>query len=152
MTATVSRPTRTNSTRPVPAPVSDPQVGDLLDRCRTGLVAAGNATSAADRFATAHLAALRAAAAMLAARPLPARRTRLRSVWDIVPLVAPELAEWCQFFAATARRRAAGTDAREVVLGHCDGLLHLLLGVEERLVDHGCSLGLFYRAPGSGAR
>lgn len=107
MTATVSRPTRTTTPRPVPAPVADPQVGDLLDRCRAGLLAAANATSAGDRFATAHLAALRAAAAMLAARPLPARRTRLRSVWDLVPLVAPELAEWCQFFATTARRRAA---------------------------------------------
>ena len=37
------------------------------------------------------------------------------------------------------RGGAAGADAGQVVLGHRDGLLHLLLGVEERLVDHGCS-------------
>jgi hypothetical protein len=30
----------------------------------------------------------------------------------------------------------AGADAREVLLGHLDGLLHLLLGLEQGLVDH----------------
>src|SRR4051794_9816677 len=39
-----------------------------------------------------------------------------------------------------ARGGTPGADARQVVLGHRDGLLHLLLGVEERFVDHGCSL------------
>ena len=29
--------------------------------------------------------------------------------------------------------------AGEVLLGDLDGLLHLLLGLEEGLVDHGCS-------------
>lgn len=92
---------------PIPPAATDPQVADLVRRCRTGLQVAGNATTATERFATSHLAALRAAAAVLAACPLPSRRTRLRSVWDIVPLVAPDLSEWCQFFSATARRRAA---------------------------------------------
>lgn len=113
MTATAARPSTSTpgltptSTTPMTPASTDPQVVDLLHRCRTGLQVAGNATTAAERFAAAHLAALRAAAAVLAARPLPSRRTRLRSVWDIVPLVAPDLSEWCQFFAGTARRRAA---------------------------------------------
>jgi hypothetical protein len=60
------------------------------------------------RYATAHLAALRGAAAVLAARtrPEPGRR-RPRSAWVLIGQVAPELAEWAAFFAAGAAKRAA---------------------------------------------
>src|SRR5690606_34012658 len=60
-------------------------------------------------YATAHLAALRAAAAVLAARarPVPGRRGRPTSVWALLAKVAPELAEWAEFFAAGAAKRAA---------------------------------------------
>jgi hypothetical protein len=44
---------------------------------------------------------------VLAARGRPTTRGGPRSVWDILPRVAPELAEWAAFFAATASRRAA---------------------------------------------
>ena len=61
------------------------------------------------RYATAHLAALRAAAAVLAVRaqPAPGRRSRMTSVWALLTRVAPELEEWAVFFAAGAAKRAA---------------------------------------------
>lgn len=68
--------------------------------------------SANDRFATAHLAALRTAAAVLAARGRPpegaseGRRRRIRSAWEVLPEVAPELTEWSVLFAARAQTRA----------------------------------------------
>jgi hypothetical protein len=85
--------------------------GTLLLLARRGLVEDGAATSAAERYATAHLAALRAAAAVLACRARPAdappRRSRPTSAWVLLAGVAPELAEWAAFFAAGARKRAA---------------------------------------------
>lgn len=82
----------------------------LLDAARSGLTEAAAASSPADRYATAHLAALRAAAAVLAARARPdasARRRRPTSVWVLLPAVAPELGEWAAFFATGAAKRAA---------------------------------------------
>ncbi|MEU0568806.1 SAV_6107 family HEPN domain-containing protein [Nonomuraea sp. NPDC005983] len=57
----------------------------------------------------AHLAALRAAAAILAARPRPmeGRRRRLRSAWELLPEAEPRLAEWAAFFSVSAAKRAA---------------------------------------------
>ncbi|MGW4799483.1 SAV_6107 family HEPN domain-containing protein [Nonomuraea sp. MG754425] len=57
----------------------------------------------------AHLAALRAAAAILAARPKPmeGRRRRLRSAWELLPEAEPHLAQWAAYFATTAAKRAA---------------------------------------------
>jgi hypothetical protein len=81
---------------------------ELLDVARHGLAAASTAPSAGDRYAAAHLAALRAAAAVLASRARPtARRSGPRSVWSVLPQVAPELGEWAAFFAAGAGKRAA---------------------------------------------
>jgi hypothetical protein len=62
-----------------------------------------------ERYAFAHLAALRAAAALLAdrARPADARPRRPTSVWTLLERVAPELAPWAAFFAAGANKRAA---------------------------------------------
>ncbi|WP_069466618.1 SAV_6107 family HEPN domain-containing protein, partial [Actinacidiphila rubida] len=63
-----------------------------------------------ERYATAHLAALRTAAAVLAVRGRPEetgrRRRRIRSVWEVLPEIAPELSEWSVLFAAGAERRA----------------------------------------------
>jgi len=82
---------------------------DLLMSARRSLAEASIATTAAERYAAAHLAALRAAAAVLAARgrPSSSRRSRVMSVWVVLPQVAPELGEWATFFAAGARKRAA---------------------------------------------
>ncbi len=80
----------------------------LLATARRGLAEAAATTVPTERYAAAHLAALRVAAAVLAARAQPARiRSRPRSVWVLLPEVAPELAEWAAFFAAGADKRAA---------------------------------------------
>ena len=61
-----------------------------------------------ERFRLAHLAALRAAAAVLAERGRPAcARRRLMSVWVLLDAVAPELTDWARYFAAGAPVRAA---------------------------------------------
>ncbi|MHB1164652.1 MAG: SAV_6107 family HEPN domain-containing protein [Candidatus Nanopelagicales bacterium] len=81
---------------------------ELVASARRSLTEASIATTPAERYAAAHLAALRAAAAVLAARSRPTpRRARVRSVWTLLPQVAPELAEWSGFFAAGAGKRAA---------------------------------------------
>jgi HEPN superfamily protein len=79
----------------------------LLERSRAGLLQSLDARGCAERYVTAHLAALRAAAAVLAVRSRPGGRGGPRSVWEILPRVAPELGEWASFFASTASRRAA---------------------------------------------
>lgn len=81
---------------------------ELLAASRRSLAEASVAGTSAERYAAAHLGALRAAAAVLAERGKPARRRgRVLSVWSVLPQVAPELAEWSQFFAAGARKRQA---------------------------------------------
>jgi hypothetical protein len=91
---------------------------DLLLSARRSLTEASIATTAGERYAAAHLAALRAAAAVLAARGRPSsRRSRVMSVWVVLPQVAPELGEWAAFFAAGARKRAAAEAGLDCV-GH----------------------------------
>jgi len=110
---------------------------DLLDRSRDGLVQACHSSSAADRYTQAHLAALRAAAALLAARSASAGRSRPRSVWEMLPAVAPELTEWAVFFASSGRRRlalergSATVTAREAddLVRQCESFLELVRGV-----------------------
>lgn len=80
------------------------------------------------RYASAHLAALRAAAAVVAARakPVPSRRNRLTSVWDLLAMIAPELEEWAAYFSASAGKRAAAEAGipRVVTPREADDLLH----------------------------
>lgn len=82
---------------------------ELLILARRGLVEADLADTDGQRYAAAHLAALRAAAAVLAARARPAvgRRTRVTSAWALLAAVAPEMSEWAAFFAVGASKRAA---------------------------------------------
>ncbi len=80
---------------------------DLLALAVRGLNESAAAPCASQRYAAAHLAALRAAAAVLAARARPATRRRVRSVWVLLPSVAPALSEWAAFFAGGAAKRAA---------------------------------------------
>lgn len=87
-----------------PLPVS---VRMLLDRSRNSLLQSLAARSPGERYVTAHMAALRAATAVLAVRGRPMGRSRPRSVWDVLPRVAPEFGEWATFFAAGASQRAA---------------------------------------------
>ena len=81
-----------------------------LMRAAESLSEAVTATEASTRYAGAHVAALRAAAALLAARAKPAvptRRKPQKNAWVLLAEVAPELAEWAGFFAAGAGKRAA---------------------------------------------
>ncbi len=96
--------------RPVRAVSAPPPASALalLAQARRGLAAAEAAEQPAERYAGAHLAALRAAAAVVAVRARPdRRRSRPLSVWALLASVAPELREWASFFAAGSRTRAA---------------------------------------------
>jgi HEPN superfamily protein len=87
-----------------------PAALDLLTQAHIGLEEAAVLAAPNERYAEAHLAALRTAAAVLAARGRPEdtapRRRRIRTAWEVLPEVAPELAEWSVLFAAGAGRRA----------------------------------------------
>lgn len=83
---------------------------ELLIMARRGLEEAAAMRPDGLRYATAHLAALRAAAAVLAARATSkpgVRRAEPTSVWVLVVQVAPELHEWAALFADGTSRRAA---------------------------------------------
>jgi hypothetical protein len=112
----------------------------LLRTARQGLAEADAETDAGTRYIGAHLAALRAAAAIVAARGEPgsgARRRRPKSVWELLPQVEPALAEWAAFFAASAAKRAAAEAGlpRAATAREADDLLRdaaTFLGVAER--------------------
>ncbi|MDM4720000.1 SAV_6107 family HEPN domain-containing protein [Micromonospora sp. WMMA1363] len=99
----------------------------LLAVARQGLAEAVRTGPDGLRYAAAHVAALRAAAALLAARarPAPARRNRVTSVWVLLSGVAPELDEWARFFALGASKRAAAEAGipRVVTAREADDLL-----------------------------
>jgi SAV_6107-like HEPN len=95
--------TATTLTRP---PLS-PAARVLLERSRAGLLAAAASRTCSERYQAAPMSALRAAAAVLAVRGRPGSRGGPRSVWEVLPRIAPEMSEWASFFAATATRRAA---------------------------------------------
>lgn len=82
-----------------------------LDRAAASLREAITSDDVPERYALAHVSALRSAAAVLAARARPqavgARTRPQRNAWVLLAEVAPELTEWAQFFAAGATKRAA---------------------------------------------
>jgi hypothetical protein len=138
---------RTAKTPTVPAHVLPHRSSaELLAISRQGLAEAAQTQPDGLRYATAHLAALRAAAAVLAARarPEPRRRNRLTSVWALLAAVAPELGEWAAFFAAGASKRAAAEAGipRAVTAGEADDLIRAAEQFVEVVED---SLGLDYQ-------
>ncbi|GAA2879980.1 hypothetical protein GCM10010517_42440 [Streptosporangium fragile] len=80
-----------------------------LADARDCLEEAAAAKTSAARYVAAHMAALRAAAAVLAARPRPmqGRRRRLRSAWELLPEAEPRLADWAPYFETSAVKRAS---------------------------------------------
>jgi hypothetical protein len=79
-----------------------------LERAADSLREAITSTEVPTRYACAHVSALRAAAALLAARAHPdPRRRRQKNAWVLLAEVAPELTEWASFFAGGAAKRAA---------------------------------------------
>src|SRR3954451_850047 len=92
----------TNDRRTVPTALR------LVAASRAALREAERAETPAERYAIAHLAGLRSAAAVLAARARPSDvRRRPTSAWVLLAAVAPELGEWAAYFAAGADKRAA---------------------------------------------
>jgi hypothetical protein len=125
---------------------------ELLTLARRGLEEAAGIRPDGLRYATAHLAALRAAAAVLAARatPAPGRRNRLTNVWALVVMVAPELREWAAYFAAGAAKRAAAEAgiSRVVSAREADDLLR---ASEQFIAVVEITLGLSYQPMLDGA-
>ncbi|MEI8081717.1 MAG: SAV_6107 family HEPN domain-containing protein [Actinomycetes bacterium] len=78
---------------------------ELFLLATTGLSVAAAAPDPACRFAEAHLAALRAGAAVVAVRAPASQPSRVTSVWALLARRAPELAEWAAFFEAGAAKR-----------------------------------------------
>jgi hypothetical protein len=80
-----------------------------LERSAESLREAITCTDVPQRYALAHVAALRATAALLAARaqPMPVQKRRQKNAWVLLTEIAPEFAEWASFFAAGATKRAA---------------------------------------------
>ena len=83
---------------------------DDLRRARSSLAEAELARRPSDRYLAAHLAALRVVAIVLSHRaPSTIGRStgRPQNAWRMLAEVAPELAEWAAFFAATQGKRDA---------------------------------------------
>jgi hypothetical protein len=83
---------------------------DDLRRARSSLAEAELARRPSDRYLAAHLAALRVVAIVLSQRdPSTVGRStgRPQNAWRMLAEVAPELAEWAAFFAATQGKRDA---------------------------------------------
>lgn len=110
-----------------------------LARAAESLSEAITACEVPTRYACAHVAALRAAAALLAARarPAPAKRRPQKNAWVLLAEVAPELAEWAGFFSSGAAKRAAAEagSTRAVTAREADDLVRdadRFLGVVEQ--------------------
>lgn len=83
-----------------------------LERAARSLREAITTSEVPLRYARAHVAALQATAALLAARATPdvspsIRGRRQKNAWVLLAEVAPELSEWATFFSAGAAKRAA---------------------------------------------
>jgi hypothetical protein len=122
-------------------PRTAPSSIDLVERAHDSLLDAVRAATAGERYVAAHLAALRGAAAVLAVRGRPSHRSGLRSVWQLLPRVAPELTEWAAFFDAGAARRAAVEAGRDEVVT-CREADDLVRDAETFLVLVESALGL----------
>lgn len=112
--------------RPAPTyPRAHRAPAQLLHIARQELAEATQAPSDALRYAGAHLAALRAATAVLATRPRPQTERPVYSVWALLALAAPELDNWATHFQVGAGKRAAAEAGipRSVTAQEADDLL-----------------------------
>ena len=79
----------------------------LLGRADAELVAAQFSHEAWERYSHAHLAAVRAGAALVTSCGRPTGRRAPKTVWDMLDVVAPEFARWSGYFAEGAGLRSA---------------------------------------------
>lgn len=106
---TTTKSTRRGSALQRPSSVP-PRAFELLGRADSLLSEAACVSDAlpAERFRLAYVAALRGAAAVLAARPYEqTRRKPSGSAWVLLVGVAPEMSTWAAFFADHSARRSA---------------------------------------------
>jgi hypothetical protein len=120
-----------------------------LERAAESLREAITSSSVPERYAHAHVSALRATAALLAARArpvMPTRRRPQKNAWVLLAEVAPELSEWASFFAAGAAKRAAAEagSRRAVTEREADDLVR---DADRFLALVETSLGLTEHAP-----
>ncbi|GAA2728566.1 SAV_6107 family HEPN domain-containing protein [Cellulomonas aerilata] len=136
---------RTAHTAPLPQ-----SAVDLLRRADAELLAAQFSAAPDETFSHAHLAALRAAAAVLAVRGRPTGRRAPRTVWDMLTAVAPEAGDWSTYFAAGAPIRRAIEAGRfdAVDADHAEATLC----AAEDFLDEVRALLEAGRAPGTTAR
>jgi HEPN superfamily protein len=111
-TATLTRHagvTRSSSIRPAVSGRAPSAAVRLLLAAHQTLADAEATTDSAERYASAHLGALRAAAAVLADRTEAAgqKPRRPTSAWTLLVAAAPEMTPWATFFASGAGKRAA---------------------------------------------
>ncbi|QUH01261.1 hypothetical protein HUO13_10980 [Saccharopolyspora erythraea] len=94
---------------PAPTPEAQAPAGSLslLVQARACLLEAERTAKPAERYIAAHIAALRAATAVVVARSWQRERSRPTSVWRLLTDAAPELRDWAGFYAARSDRRAA---------------------------------------------
>ena len=105
MTTQTTSQTTSQATNPHTLPAT---THSYLARAAESLHEAIGAPDVPTRYACAHVAALRATAALLAARAQPAPRgRRQKNAWGLLTAVAPELGEWARCVAAGAAKRAA---------------------------------------------
>lgn len=103
------------TSRRTPDPVTPPLphgVQAQLQRSEAELLAAQFSSEPWERFSHAHLAALRAAAALVQLRGRPGGRGAPRAVWEMLQLVEPGLSRWASYFADGAALRAAVESGR----------------------------------------
>jgi hypothetical protein len=109
---------------------------ELLASAQRSLIQATVSIRPGERYAAAHLCALRAAAAIVALYGTPQRR-RVRSVWQLLAKVAPEFTEWAAFFAAGAVKRAAAeAGLPSVTIREADDLVRDAETFLDRVRDH----------------
>lgn len=124
-------------------PVS-PAVLELIERSRMTLESACRTSDASERYLDAYLGALRAAAALVAIRATPSSRSRPRSVWQVLPAMAPELGEWAVFFSGTSARRGVIDRGGWIPAREADDLLRQAEMFLEIVHDH---LGVLQTTP-----
>ncbi|MER8014656.1 SAV_6107 family HEPN domain-containing protein [Streptomyces griseoluteus] len=143
MTSTSSATTASDVHPVLRRSTAPPAAVALLGQAHTALAEAAAMETPNERYALAHLAALRAAAAVLAVRGRPEttarRRSRIRAAWEVLPELAPELAEWSALFASGADRRARAEAGIQGAAGprDADDLIHdagMFLRLVERML------------------
>ncbi|CAN5361118.1 MAG: hypothetical protein H0V13_09410 [Nocardioidaceae bacterium] len=123
----------------LPSPGRLHEAARSLDRAEQALSEARVEPYADRRYVTAHVAALRATAAVLVVRTRPQSMHRQSNAWVLLERVAPELAEWATFFAAGAPKRAAAEAGHVHAVSNRDADdlvrdVEIFLGIVGRLV------------------